>query len=668
MSIRRRPARHAALAVLALSAALAAAPASASESPSDPADAPPAAAASGSAPVTAHGTRFFVPDGWTLRQDGARVWLDPPEGDSTLALVDVEAADATAAVEAAWAAIDAPPRWPLKLASAMAARDGWESLHYVDYEVPATAGRVFYAYALGKGGRWTVVLVDLPQAVQDKRGAQLGQLFGRLLPAGYERESFVGRAAHPLDAARLETLRGFVRDAMRELGVPGVAVGIVQDGRTVLSEGFGVRRLGDAAPVTPHTLFPIASNTKPMSTLLLGRLVDAGRLRWDMPVTEVYPAFRLGDPATTAKVRIEHLVCACTGLPRQDFEWIMEFEGLDADGAMRTLATMQPTSEFGALFQYSNALAAAAGYVGAYRLHPEMELGAAYDRAMREEVFAPLGMDATTFDFDAALAADHAAPHGWDVDGRTVLADFAPNGAAVPMRPAGGAWSHVEDLLRYVRMELARGVGPDGERVVSEAVIDARRAAKVAAGNDVSYGMGLQTDLVGGVEIVHHGGSLFGYQSDMLWLPAHGVGAVVLTNSGEGRALVSGFRRRLLEVLFDGEARAWPQLQAYGETGRAWYASERATLTLPADPQAAAALAPAYRNDALGRIDVIRDGDGLRFDFGAWSARMASRSGADGSQTFYMVAPNLTGLEFIVDGDGLLFRTPQRDYRFGVVD
>jgi CubicO group peptidase (beta-lactamase class C family) len=104
------------------------------------------------------------------------------------------------------------------------------------------------------------------------------------------------------------------------------------------------------------------------------------------------PSFKLGDADTTSKVLVKHLICACTGMPRQDLEWLLEFQDLTPEGAMKVLATMQPTSSFGELFQYSNPMAAAAGYIGGHVVYPELELGMAYDRAMQTYVFDPLGM------------------------------------------------------------------------------------------------------------------------------------------------------------------------------------------------------------------------------------------------------------------------------------
>ena len=84
-----------------------------------------------------------------------------------------------------------------------------------------------------------------------------------------------------------------------ELEVPGVAIALVDQGEVVWQGGYGVRSLGEEAPVDEHTKFMIASNTKGMATLLLSVLADEGKLRWSQPVTDLYPEFRLGSDATT---------------------------------------------------------------------------------------------------------------------------------------------------------------------------------------------------------------------------------------------------------------------------------------------------------------------------------------------------------------------------------
>src|SRR5947209_5400259 len=139
----------------------------------------------------------------------------------------------------------------------------------------------------------------------------------------------------------------------------------------------------------------IASNTKGMTTLLLARLVDAQKLQWNQPAVQVYPAFKLGDADTTRQVEVRHLICACTGLPRQDLEWLFRFKSYTPESTFALLSNMQPTSRFGEVFQYSNLMASAAGYIGAHLYDSSRELGVAYDEAMQKEIFDPLGMNDT---------------------------------------------------------------------------------------------------------------------------------------------------------------------------------------------------------------------------------------------------------------------------------
>src|SRR6266513_4829560 len=122
--------------------------------------------------------------------------------------------------------------------------------------------------------------------------------------------------------------------------LPGVAVGIVQDGKVVFADGFGVRELGKPGKPDGNTLFMIASNTKALTTLMLAKFVDAHRFGWETQVTSLLPSFKLGDSATTRQVLVRHLICACTGLPRQDLEWLFEFMNATPESALRSLGTM----------------------------------------------------------------------------------------------------------------------------------------------------------------------------------------------------------------------------------------------------------------------------------------------------------------------------------------
>ncbi|HEX7842685.1 MAG TPA: serine hydrolase domain-containing protein [Kofleriaceae bacterium] len=618
--------------------------------------------------TTVEGATFIAPAGWSITVRGPATILESPEGNSHIALVDVHAKEADAAVAVAWAAYNPPRFWPLKRATPEEDRDGWTDQKQYIYQTSPNEKRAVAANAARHGNTWTVAIFDMDEAVAEKRGSQVGLIFSRLLPRDYQRESFAGKAPNRLDAERLGALTSFVEHARDSLGVPAIALGIIQDGKIAFADGFGSLELGKPGKPDADTLFMIASNTKALTTLLLAKLVDDKKLTWATPVTQLMPAFKLGDEATTQSVLVKHLICACTGLPRQDLEWLTEFKGATPESTMRLLGTMQPTSKVGEMFQYSNLLAASAGYVAAHVLSPRRELGAAYDAAMAAEVFGPLGMTSTTFDYARALRANHAGAYGLDIDGNPAPALMAVNYAAIPVRPSGGAWSNVRDLLKYVAVELARGKLPGGKRYIGEEALLARREPQVAMSKDQSYGMGLMVDRTWGIPVIHHGGDLIGYHSDMIWLPDQNVGAVILTNSEAGTIIRAAFRRKLLEVVFDGQPLADAELAAAARELRQSLAAERERLTVPAADEDAARLAAHYHNDALGDITVTRDKGITYFDVGEWKTPVASRHNPDGSVSFVAITPGVIGFETVVgSADGrrtLVARDAQHEYTF----
>ena len=628
---------------------------------------PPERLSADSPRTTVLGNAFIAPKDWSIRVKGPATILEAPEANSWVVLVDVQAQGQDEALAKAWQAYKPGAKWPVKVSNDLPDRDGWSRRRYYDYQTSPNEKRGVGALVCYSGSNWTVVIEDLADAVGEKRGAQLDLIFGRLLPKGYSRESFAGKKANTLDQARIAELGRFVEEGRKVLGVPGVALGLVQDGKVIFADGFGVKELGGNDKPDGDTLFMVASNTKAMTTLLLAKLVDENRMTWQTPVTTLLPSFRLGDAEITKSVLVKHLICACTGMPRQDLEWIFEYGNMTPSGSLTLLGTMQPTSKFGELFQYSNLMAAAAGFTGAHVVHPEMEYGAAYDRAMQSYVFDPLQMKATTFDSARALASNHATPHAPDVNGRPAKAMAAINDAVIPLRPAGGAWSSVRDMLQYISMELAEGKLSDGTTYISKEPLLERRAPQVYMGKDESYGMGLMVDNTYGVPVVHHGGDLVGFHSDMIWLPQQNVGAVILTNGDPGWILRTRLRRRLLEVLFDGRPEAEAQLNADAKSFYSSLAADRKLLTIPADASESAKLGNRYANPSLGEIAVSRSGASTIFDFGEWKSEVGSRKNPDGTISFITTVPGAEGFEFVV-GSGtrhsLTIRDAQHEYVF----
>lgn len=618
---------------------------------------------------TPSGVAFTQPKDWTSVNDGQVTVLQAPEADLEIAVIEVGAADdARDATAKAWALYDPAADREPRLVTPGAPRDGWDERVSISYETPPAELATVSALALRQGEAWTVMIVNGSQATANKRSAAVSLASGALRPAGFEPENFAGKKANRLTPERVEALRDFVEEAARTLEVPGVGIALIDQGEVVWQGGVGVRGLGSSARVDANTKFMVASNTKGMTTLLLSILADEGKLEWDQRVVDLYPEFRLGSDSTTEATLVRHLVCACTGLPRKDWGFILADQGAPAADTFRQLAETQPTSAFGELFQYNNLLAAAAGYVGGALAYPGMEVGAAYDKAMEDRIFSPLGMKSTTFDIAEGERGNWAKPHGLDVDGRMTLMSNSFNYGPYPYRPAGSAYSTTADMARYVQLELTKGLMRNGERLVSEENLLERRAKGVQVSEGRYYGMGLFSQTDWGVEVVTHGGTLLGYHSNWYALPEANVGAVILTNADPGAAMLQPFLRRLVEVLYDGRPEAEADIAAASARIKAQAKARRERLTVPGDPAVLSRLAPRYESPGIGSITITERDGAVWIKAGSVEGPLATRQNSDGSVSILSIGPGAINVEAQVGGeDGartLSIRDSQHEYLY----
>jgi len=636
-----------------------------------PADAKPETVTADVARVNAAGTTLTVPAGWTLSGDalGSRRVLEGPEKDVKVVIIESPASVSVGdAVKAAWAAVDRSFARKVRVDLERPAHGGWEAGRTYEYETSPAEHRQVSATARRFGDSWFVTLIDANIAAIGRRGAQIALIVTSLRPAKLARESFAGRKPHVLDADRIKQITDFVERARATTETPGVAIGLIQGGKVVFAGGFGVRELGKPELVDANTLFMIGSETKALTTLLLAREVDRGKFKWESPVADVYPPFKLGDPELTRQVQMRHLVCACTGMPRHDLEDLFEFQGVTPANRFTLLGSIRPTSKLGEVFQYSNIMAAAAGFIGGHLGEPKRELGAAYADTMRREIFAPLGMRTATLDIKRAHSGNHASPHGQDISERVSVLPDSVEYMVVAEAPAGGAWASVNDLAHYILMELAGGKLPDGKQFVSEAALLARRAPQIAMAENESYGMGLVINRNKGVAVVQHGGYVMGFHSHMFWIPEADTGGLIFSNSDTAMPMVGMFNRRVLEVLYDGDLDAERDVAQLVKQTHQRREVERKHLTLPADAAATAKLATRYRNASLGSLTVKKRGDDTIFDFGEWQSAVASRKNPDGMQTFVTTDAGAFRFQFLPGEQAgkptLTVRDAQHEYVF----
>lgn len=431
-----------------------------------------------------------------------------------------------------------------------------------------------------------------------------------------------------------------VDTAMQQWRIPGLALALVQGDDITLCKGYGVRDLAGSAPVTPSTRFMICSLTKSFTAAGLGVLIDEGKLAWDTVVREVLPDFALRDATATQALTVADLLAHRSGLPSHDRIWSPP-EARARDEMVAAMRHLAPSRALGEVFQYSNL-----GYVVAGAIIERIS-GQRWEDFTATRLLDPLGFTGYGFSSDDLEAApDHAHPHPRD-------GERVDRGRLWPMHaaPAGGINTGVADMARWVRMLLAQGRIVDGHHaqggakapasLVSASVVRAMMTPQIptfvsdfAEIGQCHYGFGLMCEHYRGDRTVLHTGSLPGWGTLMLMMPAHRIGVVVLTNRDPGPV-----REMIAYAVFDqlrGHAPIdW--LSIFATRRRQALADEAAEaqcrkverLSAPALNRPLGEFAGRYRHPAYGEISIVHDGEALRWQWRGVGGTLAYR--ADGA-------------------------------------
>ncbi|HVK70744.1 MAG TPA: serine hydrolase [Polyangium sp.] len=590
--------------------------------------------------TTPSGATYIAPKGWTVTTKHGVVVLADPNREVSLTFVERKEQDGAAAIAAAWKQVKPDFARAVWLMTPQPGRNGWDAVVDVNYVTTLAEARHVSARAARKGDTWFVLLSDGTEDGWSRRRPQANIARQSFRAQGVVEESFKDKPAHTLDAARLQKLDAFLEESRSALKIPGLAVAIVQNGKVVLEKGYGVKELGKKAPVTPDTMFRIASMTKPLTSLMIAGLVDEGKFTWDTHVTELLPTFALGDAELTKRLSVRNILCACTGIPYDNVGTEFEYANVSPEKMLDRVKLLKPTTGFGETFQYSNTMIAAAGYVAAHAAEPKKPLAEAYEKTMKAKVFGPLGMKNTTFDAKVVARGDHASPHNRNAKAEMELAPSDTAAWITPLNPGGGAWSTVRDLSKVLLMELAKGKTSDGKQVISEPNLLARREPQSRDGENASYGLALAAVTSYGVRFYGHGGGLAGYSSNMFFLPDHGIGAVILANIGAPDPLVYvQFRRKLFELLFDGRDEAVEDLAVARKVDDADLSKEAAMVDFAPGRAYVERFVGTYEHPMYGKITIRLDGDRGVLDVGEWTSSLGKKKEEDGTEKLVATTP-----------------------------
>ena len=336
--------------------------------------------------------------------------------------------------------------------------------------------------------------------------------------------------AQPLSSVAIDSL---VERTLRTFDVPGIAVCVIKDGKVIHSKGYGVRSLATRQPVDENTLFGIASNSKAFTTAALGMLVDEGKLHWDDRVRKYIPEFKLYDPYVTEEFTIRDLLChrSGLGLGAGDLMFFPDSSDFTIPDILHNLQFLKPVTSFRSTYAYDNNLYIVAGEVVA------RVSGMSWEDFIEKRIMAPIGMTHSAASWDRLRDTTDWIDGHARVEG--VVRVIARSRSGVD-HAAGGIYSSIADLSKWVQLHLAGGKG-----LFSPAVLRERWAPQTILPiggpgpyntHFAAYGLGFGVSDVKGYKQVSHTGGLEGMVTQITMIPELQLGIIVLTNQEEGLA------------------------------------------------------------------------------------------------------------------------------------
>lgn len=356
------------------------------------------------------------------------------------------------------------------------------------------------------------------------------------------RFSFVFFCLYFLSFSQIEEkkLDELIQNTIKTFDVPGMSVGIIKDGKTVYSKGFGIRSMNTKQKMDDQTLVGIASNSKGFTGTALAILVDEGKLNWDDKVTKFIPEFQMYDPFVSQEVTVKDLIThrAGLGLGQGDLMFFPEGGSLTVNDIVHNVRYLKPKNSFREKLDYNNIMFIVAGEV-IHRIS-----GLSWADFIEQKIMKPVGMTSSFGSYNRAVKANVSniieahAP----VDGKAIPVPHDWNETA---NAAGGIISNIKDMMTWADFLMNGFTTKDGKKLVSDKQIqqlwNLQIPTPVALKNPYDsnfggYGLGWFVSDIKGHKQVYHTGGLIGTVTQFILVPDMKLGIVVLTNQQSGVA------------------------------------------------------------------------------------------------------------------------------------
>ena len=347
-------------------------------------------------------------------------------------------------------------------------------------------------------------------------------------------------------------------DALAAWEVPGMAVVVVRGDETLVLKGFGKRALSKPEPITPDTVFPLASCTKAFTTTLLAMLADDEVMTWDDPLRKHLPGFKLSDPNADSLLTVRDLLCHRCGIGGHDLLWYRV--PWDIDEIVKRAQSLPLDYPFRGGYRYSSIPVLVAGRA------IEKRTGKKWEELVRTRICDPLGMSGVTFTTtsipkDADRAGGHRIGKSGKVEATSYYEIAEPN-------PSGSVNATARDVAAWLKFHLTAGVGPDGKRYVSvknlgethtpQNLIRMEGTAKLLNPDTVqlTYAMGWLVYDYRGKKVLSHGGLIDGFRVQLTFLPDENVAFAVMCNLHDTR-MTAALTNSLIDLYCKLPTRDW---------------------------------------------------------------------------------------------------------------
>jgi CubicO group peptidase (beta-lactamase class C family) len=455
----------------------------------------------------------------------------------------------------------------------------------------------------------------------------------------------------------IQQLEKLAQKQIQENALPGLAIAVVFQDKVVYAKGFGVRDINTREPVDADTVFQLASLSKSIGSTVVAELVGEGRITWDSKLSALDPAFEMFDPWLTREITIRDMYAHRSGLPEHAGD-LLEDLGFTRAEILHRLRYQHPSSSLRSHYAYTN-FGLTEGGIAAAKAY-----GLDWEKASQEKLYQPLGMTSTSSRYTDFMARKNKALGHVLVDGKWVQ-KFKRDPDA--QSPAGGVSASVNDVVKWMRLQLANGKF-DGKQIVDEkALVETHHPHMLTGfspftGLPSFYGLGwnVSYDEQGRLRLNHSGAFALGAATYVNLVPTEQLGIVVLTNAypvGIAEAVGTTFLDTAL----------------YGKPTQDWlaifkklFSNPEAIGTVPGFDYSKPPASPAsalknsvylgkYANDFFGDVSIIEKDGGLAIVQGPKNKTLPMKHYDRDTFTYQTEGENAvgrSGITFTVGPDG----------------